>query len=179
MIHATPEACATEMLDVVPLIMRTIRADVRRRKGPDFSVPQFRALAFVGRNKGVKLRDLAEFLGLTPPSASKLIDGLVSKRLIVREIPLTDRRRISLALSAAGIAKYRAIMEQTRNFLASRVAHLGPAERHRLLGGMRDLRSAFETGAPFEVEPEKNGVRRNLRPKRAPSRMRGKERRHV
>lgn len=154
----SPQACAAELLDVVPLIMRTIRAEVRRRKGPEFSVPQFRALAFVGRNEGVKLRDLAEFLGLTPPSASKLIDGLVSQRLIVREIPSADRRRLSLALSPAGTAKYRAVMEHARDFLASRVAHLSHSERHRLLIGMGDLRAAFEGTQPSEVACDKNGA---------------------
>lgn len=149
--HASPLACAAEMLEVVPLIMRVLRAEVRSRRMPELSVPQFRALAFVGRNEGAKLSDLANFLGLTAPSASKLIDGLVAARLVEREAHLEDRRRISLALSPAGSREYEAVLKQARDYLGSKVAHLSGTARERLLAAMRDLRVAFEQDQPSEL----------------------------
>ena len=44
----SPGACANALLEIVPLIMRNIRAKVRRHSGPELSVAQFRALAFLG-----------------------------------------------------------------------------------------------------------------------------------
>ena len=66
-------------MDVVPLIMHTIRNRLRERQAADINVPQFRALLYLNRNHDVSLSDLADHIGLTPPSMSKLIEGLVSR----------------------------------------------------------------------------------------------------
>lgn len=148
---ATPFACAAEMLDVVPLIMRALRAEVRKRRAPELSVPQFRALAFVGRNDGAKLSDVATFLGLTLPAASKLVDGLVAAEYVARDVPANDRRRVSLTLTGAGRAKYESTRKQARTYLASEIEHFSADERERLLGAMRDLRRAFSASEPSEI----------------------------
>ena len=157
-------ACAEELLEVVPLIMRALRAEVRRRKAQDLSVPQFRALAFVGRNDAAKLSDLANFLGLTAPSASKLVDGLVAAKLIERTIPLGDRRRVSLTLSRNGRREYQTILKHARTFLAAKVRHLASGKRQRLFLAMRDLRDAFEN-QPAEVAHFVNGVSERMEAK--------------
>ena len=40
------DTIAREVLDVVPVIMRTIRAEMRSRRSSDMSVGQFRGTAF-------------------------------------------------------------------------------------------------------------------------------------
>ena len=47
-----PDECSREVLDTIPLVMQTIRSEVRRQRRSDLSVPQFRTLAFVFRNAG-------------------------------------------------------------------------------------------------------------------------------
>lgn len=142
--------CAAELLEVVPLIMRVLRSEVRRRRTPELSVAQFRALAFVGRNAGAKLSELAGFLGLTAPSASKLVDGLVAARLLAREVPVGNRRRIALALSPAGRREYDAVLKHARAYLGSRLSHLSHSRRERVALALRDLRLAFESEEPAE-----------------------------
>ena len=58
---ATPHECARTVLDAVPHLMRVIRLQVRTRSSPEFTVPQFRALAFLGRNEDAMLADVAAF----------------------------------------------------------------------------------------------------------------------
>src|SRR4051812_20164272 len=94
--------CAREVLDVIPLIMRAIRTEVRSRRTRHMSVPQFRTLAFLSHCPHSSLSPLAEHLGLTRPSASKLIDGLVADELVTRETSPADRRQIRLNLTARG-----------------------------------------------------------------------------
>ena len=96
--------CARGLLETAPLIMRTVRKEMRSRRGPDLSVPQFRSLSFIRRNADASLSHLAEHLGLTLPSTSKLIDGLVKKNLVVRQESTMDRRRMALALTKHGNA---------------------------------------------------------------------------
>ncbi len=48
----TPEQAARELLEVVPIITKDIRSEMRSRRSSDLTVPQFRTLAFVNRNVG-------------------------------------------------------------------------------------------------------------------------------
>jgi len=161
--NSSPPACADALLEVVPMIMRAMRAEVRRHGAPEMSVPQFRALAFVGRNEGAALSDLAAFLGLTLPSASKLVDGLVGARFVVRVPHAGDRRRVSLTLSAAGRRKYEAIVGRARDLFARRVESLPSTERQRLAKSLAILRGLFGHDQPAEVAAAAPSARVSLR----------------
>ena len=146
---ASPNQCAAELLETIPLLMRVIRTNVRSHSGPELSMPQFRTLAFLGRNECAMLSDVSNFLGLTPPAASKLIDGLVAAKLASRKTPAGDRRRVSLELTAAGRRKYEAVVEAAREFLAVKMRHFNATERAAVLGAMSLLHRAF-ADAPDE-----------------------------
>ena len=146
---ASPHQCAAELLDTVPLLMRVIRTNVRSHSGPELSMPQFRTLAFLGRNECAMLSDVSNFLGLTLPAASKLVDGLVAAKLASRKAHAGDRRRVSLELTRAGRRKYEAVVQAAREFLAGKLGHLSAAERASLLGAMSLLHRAF-ADAPDE-----------------------------
>ena len=99
---AEPEECVREVLDVVPMVMRSLRAEFRSHRGDDLSIPQYRTLMFLRHSPGKSLADVAEHLGITPPSTSKLVDGLVTRGLVDRQDLPVDRRRIVLLLTPAG-----------------------------------------------------------------------------
>ena len=80
----TAEDCAREVLDVVPLVMRIIRGELRRRGRPELTVPQFRSLAFLDRAGSASLSELADHIGLTLLLVSKLVDGVVERGLARR-----------------------------------------------------------------------------------------------
>ncbi|MEO7319238.1 MAG: MarR family transcriptional regulator [Chthoniobacteraceae bacterium] len=146
---ASPNQCADELLETVPHLMRVIRTNVRSQSGPELSMPQFRTLAFLGRNQCAMLGDVAAFLGLTLPAASKLVDGLVAAKLASREIHAQDRRRVSLELTKSGQRKYAAVVDAARDFLAAKMRHLKADERATVVGAMQLLHDAF-ADAPHE-----------------------------
>lgn len=129
--------------------MRVIRAQVRSRSSPELTMPQFRALAFLGRNEDPMLADVATFLGMTPPAASKLIDALVAAQLVNRGEGQSDRRRIALRLTTAGLLKYTQLVEDAESFLAERIQNLAPDTRSEVVRGLEALHSVFED--PSEV----------------------------
>ena len=141
--HETARRCADEVLDVIPLIMRSIRAEMRSHRAPELSVPQFRALAFADRNPGGTLSDLAEHLGLMPPAASIIVEGLVSPGLMERRTNVSDRKRICLALTPTGRKKLRSARRMARKCLAEMFAPLGAAECRRISSAMQQLRKLF------------------------------------
>ena len=155
---ATTRDCANELLEVIPLMMRVIRAQVRSHSSPELSMPQFRALAFLGRNERAMLGDVGNFLALSLPAASKLIDGLVAAGFATRETDPADRRKVVLALAPAGQAKYAVAVKEAAAFLAERVSRLTDVERDRLAHAMRSLRTIFD--APSET---RNGVAKTKR----------------
>lgn len=150
---ATPLHCARVVMDAVPHLMRVLRAQVRQQSSPDLSMPQFRTLAFLGRNEDAMLSDVATFLGLTPPAASKLVDGLVDDRLITRTPCTDDRRRVKLTLTAAGHRKYERMVADAEKFLARRIEELSEDTRGELIRGLQALHTIFED--PPEVRPAK------------------------
>ncbi len=137
------EEAAALLLDAVPPVMRAIRAEMRSHRAPDLSVPQFRTLLFVNRNAGTSLSGVAEHLGLTLPSTSKLVDKLVARGLVARGSAADDRRRIALHLTEDGQAVLSAAAQATLATLAARLASLGPDERCALAGAMRLLKQVF------------------------------------
>lgn len=130
-------------MDTVPLVMRTIRAEMRSHRTPDLSVPQFRALLYVNRHAGASLSDVAEHLGLSLPSVSKLIDKLVARSLITRQSASDDRRRMVLTLTPDGQAALRTAAQATQSRLADRLAALSSDELTAILDAMTLLHRVF------------------------------------
>ncbi len=146
----SPDVCAQEILEVVPLVMRAIRAELRRHRVADLSVPQFRTLAFIDQQVDASLSDVAEHIGLTLPSMSKIIDGLVTRKLVTRQTHPTDRRRMTLALTARGQTALESSRAATRACLAEDLAALSDRQRETIVQALNSLRPVFtphgETG---------------------------------
>jgi DNA-binding MarR family transcriptional regulator len=135
--------CARGVLEVVPAVMRYIRAEMRRHRGAGLSVPQLRALLYVNRNEGAALGSLAEHLGLTPPSTSRLVEELVKRRLLERGTSTADRRRIRLVVSPAGKLLLEAVLRETHGRLSAALSRLSAEDLQSISAAMQALRKPF------------------------------------
>ncbi len=140
---ASPYQTAAQVLEVVPLVMRVLREQMRSHRTADLSVPEFRTLGFLSRHPGASLSDVADHIGLTLPSMSKLVDGLVERRLLTRQSNAANRRRMKLTLTARGRAILQAAREPARAYVGDVLARLSPAERATVIQAMRVLRPLF------------------------------------
>ncbi|MEZ0390333.1 MAG: MarR family winged helix-turn-helix transcriptional regulator [Verrucomicrobium sp.] len=138
--------------------MRAVRTEVRRDRTPELSMPQFRALAYVAQHEGCPLTDVAAHLGLTLPTASKMMDGLVDEGMVARNPDRQDRRKLKLNLSPKGRQKHESILRNARDFLAGKVDHLGEGERQQLANALRLLKEAFGDDVPGPVEGDRDRV---------------------
>ena len=138
-----PQSCAQEVLDTIPLVMRTIRSEVRQRRQSDLSVPQFRTLAFLYHCSGASLSQVAEYVGLTAPSMSKMVEGLVARGFVARVNSPEDRRRVDLTLAPKGQAAFLEAREAARARLAEMLAPLSSIEKTAVVNAMRALREVF------------------------------------
>ena len=134
---------ALELLNTVPKIMQTIRTEMRRSRGSDLSVPQFRVLAHLRKHPGISLVETADHLGLTSPSMVSLIDALESKGLVARGAVSGDRRKIALRLTQNGEVWFDSAFQAAQNSLASRLERFSQADLHTLLRAFELLGAEF------------------------------------
>ena len=141
----TTEAVTRQVIEVVPLVMRGIRAQMRRHRAPGLSLPQFRVLTFLDRHAGASLSDTAEYIGVTLPSMSKMVDGLVEQKLVTRKLDAADRRRATLALTRHGCTVLSTARAHTQTHLAQQFESLPPAKREVIVQAMEALRPIFQS----------------------------------
>ena len=136
--------CARAILDTTPAIVQAMRVEMRAERLHELSVPQFRTLAFIGRHPGCSLSDVAEFIGMTLPSMSVLVNGLVEDDLVLRQPCRIDRRRVTLTLTAAGVTVHTRALDGTLAWLTRQLSPLSELDRVTVLRAMDILRPIFD-----------------------------------
>ena len=142
------EECAALVMETVPLLMRAIRHEIRQYQPEELSMPQFRTLRILQRHPELSLSDLAEHLGLTLASASKMVDVLVKHGLVNREASVSDRRKIVLQLNEAGRETLEAVWLATRTRLTAMLSTLEDSDRAAVVQAMRALHGAMDIRKP-------------------------------
>jgi DNA-binding MarR family transcriptional regulator len=140
----TPELCAREVMETVPLVMRFIRAEMRSRRAPSLSIPQFRVLTFLSRTPGAPLSAVAEHLGVARSTASAIVDRLVRRKLVSRTAHPVERRCVVLTLTTAGAEHFQQAREAASARMAKVFAGLSAADLLRVTEAVTLLGSAFK-----------------------------------
>jgi DNA-binding MarR family transcriptional regulator len=113
-------------------LSRKLRADLRREPSGELSPVQRHALALLGEEP-MRIRDLAERLGLAESSATRLVDRLEALGLARRRADTEDRRSVQVQLTASGRARARAVARRRRAYLVELLRRLEPDERVELV----------------------------------------------
>ena len=133
------EACAREVLDSSPPISWFIRRNMRSHRG-GLSMAQFRTLIRVNRPPPASLSSVAEHLGASLPTTSRIVQGLVDKGLLIRQGCRWDRRQITLELTAKGRDMLQTARKATQESMESELAKLTTPQRTLIVKAMTLLR---------------------------------------
>jgi DNA-binding MarR family transcriptional regulator len=98
----------------------------------ELTTTQLRVLFFVRERPGATLRDIAEQLSVTPPSASGLVDRLVRQEYLQRAGDPNDRRYVHHELTQRGAAVVTELEREGRMLLDSILGRLSDDELRRL-----------------------------------------------
>lgn len=179
----TARRCAVEVLDALPLVIWFIRRQMRSHRG-GLSLPQFRALVRVDREPAANVSVIAEHLGASLPTTSRLISGLVNKGLLARGGSRLDRRQVSLALTPRGVEVLHNARSHTQDRMREEFARMNNAERSTIMTTMRLLAGAFvphvhpqprhRKVTPTVARAGMSGGKRTLAPAAHPTKSRGK-----
>ena len=136
--HAS-RVLALAVVEVSVAVTHLVRAEVRARLPRGLSFTQLRALGALSRQPEASLSELADHLGLGMPTTSKLVEDLVTRRLVRRAGAPLDRRRLALRLTPAGAAALAEAWEIAGTRVAALLAPLPRARKVRLAAAVAGL----------------------------------------
>jgi DNA-binding MarR family transcriptional regulator len=133
-VDAVTDAVLTASRLLVAVSARSIAA-----AGDAITLPQFRLLVVLQTRGPLKHADLAEYLQVTPSTASRMVDRLVAVGMVDRQHSTVSRREIVLALTREGTKVVRQVTARRRKEIAKIVARMPDEARH----GLVDVLAAF------------------------------------
>jgi DNA-binding MarR family transcriptional regulator len=136
--------CAAAVIETVPAAMDWLRQAMRRHVGDEISVPQFRCLAFVDRQPGCSVGDVAAFLGVTMPTASAMVERLVRSGSVRSRADASDRRRAELRVTRPGHVQLGQIRRRAHDEFTRTLAPVAEADLAALQAGLRVLRRVLQ-----------------------------------
>jgi DNA-binding MarR family transcriptional regulator len=96
---------------------------------------------------GVGVRELAEGEGVSPPAMTAYVHRLEAAGLVARRRSESDRRRVELALTEAGVRVLRSARSRRTAWLAARLKRLEPAELAAVEAALPALQALVEEEA--------------------------------
>ncbi|GAB4435464.1 MAG: MarR family transcriptional regulator [Chloroflexi bacterium OHK40] len=129
-----PNANARRMLGIMERLRPLFLGPAFRRLTElQLSPSHHRMLRVLATAHPMAMKDLADRLGLTPPSITALTRRLVATGLVERRAHLDDSRVALLDLTAAGNALYQELMAEQLLGMRRLLDTLSPAEQETLL----------------------------------------------
>ena len=88
--------------DLISLIFNTGQVLREKNKEKTCSFLHMQTLRYIKEQKEVAMKELANYLHITPPSATSLVNSLAAEGLVERIEDEADRRAVQLKITAAG-----------------------------------------------------------------------------
>jgi DNA-binding MarR family transcriptional regulator len=142
--------CAREVLDALPPVMWFVRRQMRSHRG-GLSLAQFRSLGRVNRLPQATLSVVAEHLGATLPTASRIVSGLVDKSLMTRKGCRWDRRQVLLELTPRGREVLQTARQAAQRRMEMELDKLSAQECKSLIQATKILKGLFGPAADLVV----------------------------
>jgi len=114
------------------LLMEGIRNDIQVNLHDSCSFMHIKALNFISSKNDPSMKDLADYLKITSPGATLVIDRLADNKDIERKPDPDDRRVIRLVVTKKGQTTLDGGMKIIKERLAERLSVLNKSEQESL-----------------------------------------------
>jgi DNA-binding MarR family transcriptional regulator len=132
---------ARDILQIIPLVMRTVAAELRA--AGELPAPGHFGLLSILSDRPRMLTDLASIQGVSLPTMSNSISMMVEHGWVRRAAPQGDRRVVMVEVTPAGRAALERVARCAEAHLAEVLAPLDLPARRRLQNGLGVLRTVF------------------------------------
>jgi DNA-binding MarR family transcriptional regulator len=150
---------ARDLLDIIPLVMRTVAAELR--SAGDMPAPAHFGLLSILSVQPRRLSELASLQGVSLPTMSNSISAMVERGWVRRAASDADRRVVMIEVTTGGRATLERVGRCARAHLADALAPLDIPTRRRLHGGLDVLQTVFGSGRP--AAPSRKSLRTSAR----------------
>jgi DNA-binding MarR family transcriptional regulator len=99
----------------------------------EVTLTQYRTLVVLASRGPQRLSDLAEAVGVTSATATRMCDRLIRKKLIHRRTQREDRRNVRITLSAKGQQLVDGVTQNRRNRIQQIVETISPQDQETLI----------------------------------------------
>ena len=138
---------------ILPRYFRAVRRVVEQAEGTErLTLAQFRCLQAIAAQGTTLATHLAWVLGVTMPTMTSRIDGLVERGLVEREPDPQSRRQVLLRLTPAGRAVLEFYTALVDAWLHNLLAVLSAAQKRRLLAVLQDIEMLLDGSARARPE---------------------------
>jgi len=110
----------------------------------DLSVTQLHAIMNIKEHGQLSMSELAERMGVSPPSASAMVDRLVEKSLLIREHSSKDRRKVVVRISPEAIESSQEIENTLLEFFVGLVEKIGPETAQQWCDVLAKIKSVLD-----------------------------------
>lgn len=110
--------------------------------GDAVTLPQYRTLVVLSESGPRRLADLADALGVSPSTATRMCDRLVRKGLITRTRDELDRREVNLKVTTDGRSTVMNVINRRRSDVCALLTSIPRATRRELVDSLRLLSAA-------------------------------------
>jgi len=105
---------------------------------------EFRCLRLFGTDESLNNKTIAERMNLSPSRLTRIIDGLVKKFYIRREIDSNDRRNMKVNLSKKGKSLVQQLNKAYVDIHEEILLDINPSQHEQLIVAMTHLLEALE-----------------------------------
>ena len=153
---------AREILKIIPLVMRTVAAELRA--AGELPAPAHFGLLTMLSTQPRTLTELAGLQGVSLPTMSNSISAMVQRGWVRRMGPAKDRRVVIIEVTPTGKAALERVGRAAEAHLADMLVPLDMAARRQLQAGLGVLRRTF-SNAPYPSSGRPLKAARGLRPR--------------
>jgi DNA-binding MarR family transcriptional regulator len=132
---------ARQILEVIPLVMRTVASELRRSE-PVLAAPHFRLLWMLSR-RPFTLSELADHQSVSLPTISNSISLLEERGWVRRSRLDGDRRKVLIELNVAGRVVFEEVQQHAEAHVNELLSSLNEVDKNTLLAGLSILRTTF------------------------------------
>jgi DNA-binding MarR family transcriptional regulator len=146
---------ARDILQIIPLVMRTVAAQLR--SAGELPAPAHFGLLSILSERPRMLTELASIQGVSLPTMSNSVSAMEERGWVRRSAPTeADRRVAMIEVTATGRAALERVARSAETHLSDLLAPVDVTSRRRLHNGLGVLRKIFASEAAVTAVKRRN-----------------------
>ena len=130
------------LLEVVPPLIRLIRAEIKNAASGTLTFPQFRVLANIHRGLNT-VGEIAEHHGVSQPAMTKMVNHLVEMGYIEKTKSFADARCSILVLTSKGKKTRQKIWDKAQTQLSGHLGSISKKDSKTIIDSLLRLKETM------------------------------------